>query len=78
MINIDIDYIMAQSTAQANKSQAITLKGSAELIGEFFGELCYYNYILLLFYPAVFLTFVLRGVSLAKLTRFPEFCYFVL
>lgn len=27
---------MAQSTAQANKSQAITLKGSAELIGEFF------------------------------------------
>ena len=29
---------MAQSTAQANKSQAITLKGSAELIGEFFGK----------------------------------------
>ncbi|XP_066911918.1 LOW QUALITY PROTEIN: mitotic spindle assembly checkpoint protein MAD2A-like [Clytia hemisphaerica] len=27
---------MAQSTAQANKSKAITLKGSAELIGEFF------------------------------------------
>lgn len=36
---------MAQNTAQANKSKAITLKGSAELIGEFFGmSVLYYLY----------------------------------
>jgi len=29
---------MAQNTAQATKSKAITLKGSAELIGDFFGK----------------------------------------
>ena len=42
-------YTMAQSTAQANKSQAITLKGSAELIGEFFGEFDFW--IIFYFFP---------------------------
>lgn len=41
---------MAQVTAQASKSKAITLKGSAELVGEFFSK---YN--IIKHYPMYFI-----------------------